>query len=65
MLQPCWRRRQIEPVSRATGRARPKQVPGQQPPLPVVSNDFGQGKSLLFAFGLAAMVTVDVVQANG
>jgi hypothetical protein len=31
----------------------------------VVSNDFGSGKSLLFAFDLAAMVTADVVQANG
>ncbi|ROZ79731.1 carboxypeptidase regulatory-like domain-containing protein [Ramlibacter sp. WS9] len=41
------------------------QVPGQQAPVPaIVSNDHGRGKSLLFAFDLAAMITADVVQAN-
>ena len=41
------------------------QVPGQQAPIPaIVSNDYGRGKSLLFAFDLAAMMTADVVQAN-
>lgn len=41
-------------------------VPGQQAPIPaVVRNDWGQGKSLLFAFDLAAMITADVVQASG
>jgi hypothetical protein len=41
------------------------QVPGQQAPVPaIVSNDHGRGKSLLFAFDLAAMITADAVQAN-
>jgi len=41
------------------------QMPGSQAPVPaIVSNDFGRGKSLLFAFDLAAMLTADVVQAS-
>jgi hypothetical protein len=41
------------------------QVPGQQAPVPaVVTNTYGQGRSLLFAFDLAAMLTADVVLAN-
>lgn len=37
----------------------------QNPPVPaVISNDWGSGRSLVFAFDLAAMVTADVVQAN-
>jgi hypothetical protein len=41
------------------------QVPGQQAPIPaIVSNNYGRGKSLLYAFDLAAMVTADALQAN-
>jgi hypothetical protein len=39
---------------------------GAQTTVPaVVSNDYGNGKSLLFAFDLAGMITADVVRANG
>jgi uncharacterized membrane protein YgcG len=38
---------------------------GSQSTVPaIISNDYGAGKSLVFAFDLAAMVTADVVRAN-
>ncbi|MDF2464328.1 MAG: repeat protein [Ramlibacter sp.] len=41
------------------------QVPGQQAPIPaVVSNNYGRGKSLLYAFDLGSMVTADALQAD-
>jgi hypothetical protein len=41
------------------------QIPGQQGPIAaIVSNRYGQGGSLLFAFDLAAMITADA-QASG
>ena len=54
----------FEPTSAAV-QAQFTQVPGQQAPVPaIVSNDYGRGKSLLFAFDLAAMLTADTNQAN-
>lgn len=41
------------------------QMPGNQAPLPaIVSNGYGQGNSLLFAFDLAGMVTADPQASN-
>lgn len=41
------------------------QISGNQAPVPaIVSNDYGRGKSLLFAFDLAAMLAADAMQAD-
>jgi hypothetical protein len=53
---------QVTKFALTTGQAQAQftQVPGQQTPVPaVVSNAYGSGNSLLFAFDLAAMMTAD------
>jgi protocatechuate 3,4-dioxygenase beta subunit len=58
---------QPEQFELTTGAAQGSFAPqsARQAPVPaVVTNDWGSGKSLLFAFDLAAMVTADVVQAH-